>query len=148
MASKMLGIPILRILGWDSQLGNFSTKWHLDATLVVNYKTYYKREGGSFSQIQAMVSLVNLCMFVACLCTKKCSKHTLTNSLFGLCKFMWIINSLIIHPNPILEFQHACLHSKCFELRNIPQLFFLLLFSLLDSHLNLSKNAGVHHQIR
>jgi hypothetical protein len=31
---------------------------------------YYKGEGGGFPQIQAMVSFVNLCLPVACLCIK------------------------------------------------------------------------------
>jgi hypothetical protein len=30
----------------------------------------YKGEGGGFFQVWAMVNLVNLCMPVACLCTK------------------------------------------------------------------------------
>jgi hypothetical protein len=31
---------------------------------------------------------------------QKCSNHALTNSLFGLCKFMWIINPLVTRPSP------------------------------------------------
>jgi hypothetical protein len=30
----------------------------------------------------------------------KCSNYTLTNLLFGLCKFVWIIDLLVTHPSP------------------------------------------------
>jgi hypothetical protein len=45
-ASKVVGVPILRILGL--QLGNPETKWHLGADPVANHKKYYKGEGGDF----------------------------------------------------------------------------------------------------
>jgi len=43
-----------------------------------------------------------------CVCSgssvhKKWSNYTLTNLLFGLCRFVWIIDSLVICPNPHLE---------------------------------------------
>ncbi len=31
---------------------------------------------------------------------QECSNYALTNLLFGLCKSMWIIDLLVIHPNP------------------------------------------------
>ncbi len=31
---------------------------------------------------------------------KKCSNYALTNLLFGLCKFLWIIDLLVTHPSP------------------------------------------------
>jgi hypothetical protein len=46
------------------------TKWHLDATPVVNHKKYYKGEGGDFPQFQTVVSFVTPCMPVARPCTK------------------------------------------------------------------------------
>jgi len=33
----------------------------------------------------------------------KCSNYALTNLLFGLCRSMWVINLLVILPNPYLE---------------------------------------------
>jgi hypothetical protein len=39
--------------------GSPKTKCHLDVGLVERHKVYYKGEGGAFSQVQAMVSLVN-----------------------------------------------------------------------------------------
>jgi len=55
---------------WDSQIGNPGTKWHLGASLVAMHKKYYKGEGGGFPQIQAVVSLVILCLPMAYPCTK------------------------------------------------------------------------------
>jgi hypothetical protein len=31
---------------------------------------------------------------------QKCSNYVLTNLLFGLCRSMWIIDSLVTHPSP------------------------------------------------
>ncbi len=67
-ASKMIGVPILGIMGlstWESW-----EKWHLGVAPMASHRKYYKEEGGGFPQVQAMVSLVNLCMPVVCLCTK------------------------------------------------------------------------------
>ncbi len=47
---------------------------------------------------------------------------------------------------PIPELQHVSLPPKCYKLRSVPQLFFLPLFLLLDSHWSLSKSVGgCHH---
>jgi len=37
---------------------------------VANHREYYKREGGGFPQVRAVVSLVNPCVPVVRLCTK------------------------------------------------------------------------------
>jgi hypothetical protein len=37
---------------------------------MAKHKEYYKGEGGGFPQIRAVVSLVSMCLLVACLCTK------------------------------------------------------------------------------
>jgi len=53
--------------------GNFKspwTKWHLGAGLVAMHKVYYKGEGGGFPQVWVVVSLMNLCLLLARLCTK------------------------------------------------------------------------------
>jgi hypothetical protein len=52
-------VPTLAILG-------LPTKCHLDVGLVEKHKVYYKGEGGGFPQIQAMVSLVNPSLPMAC----------------------------------------------------------------------------------
>jgi hypothetical protein len=37
---------------------------------MAKHREYYKGEGGGFLQVQAMVSLVSMCLPVARLCTK------------------------------------------------------------------------------
>ncbi len=63
-----------KIMGLQSHknpnFGKFGTKRHLGATFVAKHRKYYKWEGGGFPQVWAMVSLVNMCMFMARLCTK------------------------------------------------------------------------------
>jgi hypothetical protein len=50
--------------------GNLGTKCHLDVSLMERHKIYYKGEGGGFSQVQTVVSFVNLRMPVLCPSTK------------------------------------------------------------------------------
>jgi hypothetical protein len=66
--SKVVGIPILGILRLP--LGTPETKWHLGASPMARHIIYYKGEGGGFPQVRAMVSLMSLCLLVACLCIK------------------------------------------------------------------------------
>jgi len=59
----VVGVPIIRIVGlptWESQ-----EKHHLGVALVANHKEYYIGEGGGFPKVQAVVSLMSLCMLVA-----------------------------------------------------------------------------------
>jgi hypothetical protein len=58
---------------------------------------------------------------------QKNSNFALTNLLFGLCRSVWIIDSLVTVP--ISKLQHAFLPPKCCESGTIPQLFILSLFS-------------------
>jgi hypothetical protein len=55
--ARVLILGISRLPFWSPR-----TKWHLGAGLVTRHKVYYKGEGGGFPQVQAMVSLVNLCL--------------------------------------------------------------------------------------
>jgi hypothetical protein len=55
---------------WDSHFKSPRTKWHLGAGLVARHRVYYKGKCGGFPQVQAVVSLVNLCLPMACPCTK------------------------------------------------------------------------------
>jgi hypothetical protein len=50
--------------------GNPRTKWHLGASHMAKHRIYYKGEGDGFLWVQAMVSLMSLCLLVVCLCTK------------------------------------------------------------------------------
>jgi hypothetical protein len=67
-APKLMGVPILGILAFP--LGSPGTKFHLNASLVVRHRVYYKGEGGGFPQVRAVVSLVNLNLPVIRLSTK------------------------------------------------------------------------------
>jgi len=63
MGPKVAGVPILGI----SRLpfGSLETKCHLDVGLVERHIVYYKREGGGFPQVWAVVSLVSPNLLVA-----------------------------------------------------------------------------------
>jgi hypothetical protein len=42
----------------------------LDVAFMINHREYYKGEDGGFPQVRAVVSFVNLCMFVVHSSTK------------------------------------------------------------------------------
>jgi hypothetical protein len=65
---KLVGVPTLGILRLP--FGSPGTKCHLDVGLVERHKVYYKGEGGGFSQVWVVVSLVSLSLPVACSSTK------------------------------------------------------------------------------
>ncbi len=54
---KVTKFLVVGILGLP--LGSSGIKWHLGAGPVARHKVYYKKEGGGFPQVQAMVSLVS-----------------------------------------------------------------------------------------
>jgi hypothetical protein len=55
---KVVRVPTLTISGLP--LGSPRTKSHLDVSLVERHRIYYKRNGGDFPQVRAVVNLVNL----------------------------------------------------------------------------------------
>jgi hypothetical protein len=67
-ASKVVGVLILKIsrLLFEGP----KTKCHLGVVPVARHIVYYKGEGDGFSQIQAVVNLVNLSLPVIHPCTK------------------------------------------------------------------------------
>jgi hypothetical protein len=67
-APKIMGIPTVGIPRLP--FGNPDTKCHLNVGLMERRKIYYKREGGGFPQVWAMVSLVSSRLPVACPNTK------------------------------------------------------------------------------
>jgi hypothetical protein len=75
-------------------------KWHLDVTPMVNHEKYYK--GGrwwlppSLGYDESCESVYARGSFMH----QKCSNHALTNVLFRLCRFVWIIDLLATRPNP------------------------------------------------
>ncbi len=50
----------------------------------------------------------------------KCSNYALINLLFGLCRFVWVIELFVNLPSPISELQHTPLPLKCYEPRSMP----------------------------
>jgi len=127
MGSKVLGVPILGIPGL--QLVSLKTKWHLDAGPVARHIEYYKGEGGGFPQVWAMVSLMSPFGHGSFM-HQKCFNYALTNLLFGLCMFVWIIDLLISLLSPHPKARAHPFTPKCYELKSVPQLLILLLFSL------------------
>jgi len=67
-ASKVAGVLISEIS--RLQLGSPGTKWHLGVGPMAMHREYYKGEGGGFSQVWVVVSLVSPCLLMACPCTK------------------------------------------------------------------------------
>jgi hypothetical protein len=65
-------------------------KWGCDTAPVANQREYYKGEGGGFPKSEPWWIL-----WILWVRAQKCSNHTLTNLLFGLWRFVWIIDQLI-----------------------------------------------------
>jgi hypothetical protein len=76
---------------------------------------------------------------------QKCSNYALTNLLCGLCKFVWIIDSLVICPSPHPR-TLAPSTPKVLRATKHTQLLILSLFSTLDSRLSLSRSLGVYQK--
>jgi hypothetical protein len=69
MGVSNVGISVLT-------LGSPETKWHLGVSPIARHRVYYKGEGVGFPQVEAMGSLVSLCLPVVCLCSKMLQLHT------------------------------------------------------------------------
>jgi hypothetical protein len=70
-------------------LGSPGTKSHLDVAPMESYRIYYKGEGGGFSQVRAMASLVcSNCpwLVLALKMFQLCTNHF----VLVLCKFVWV----------------------------------------------------------
>ncbi len=65
-------------------LGNPGTKNHSGMGAVERHIEYYMGEGGGFSRVRAVVSLVSPGLRLACPSTKGVPKNELTNLLVGL----------------------------------------------------------------
>jgi hypothetical protein len=98
-ASKVAGIPILGL-----PLRSFETKWHLGASPMTMHKEYCKGEGGGFPQMKPSSPCHSESCESVFTCGssvhQKCSSYALTNLLFGLCKFVWVIVLLVILSSP------------------------------------------------
>jgi hypothetical protein len=83
---------------WDSQLGSPSTKWHLGATSIVNHTNTIRGKMLASSKFELWWALwIHVCSWFVH--APKVTNYALTN-LFGLCRYLWIIDPLVICPSP------------------------------------------------
>jgi hypothetical protein len=113
----------------------------LGACPVAKDKEYYKGEGGGFLQIWAVVSLVSLCLTVH----QKCFNYALTNFFFDLCRSMWIIDPLVIHPSPYPVAPTHPSTPKVLWTKKCPPIPSLSIIFTLNSHLHLSRSLRMHY---
>jgi hypothetical protein len=102
---------------------------------VVNRREYYKGRGESCESMYVCGSSVH----------QKCYNYGLTN-LFGLCRFVWIIDSHVICPSP----HHGALaRPSTFEMLWTRECISTLSFVVFTFGLTFEsfKECGVHHQI-
>jgi len=85
---------------------------------------------------------MNLCIAHDLYVQQKCSNHAL-NNLFSLCKFLWIIDSLVICPRPHFEAPACPCTPKLLQTKEHTQLLLLPLFSFSNVHLSISRSVGV-----
>jgi hypothetical protein len=124
--SKVAGVPTWAISGLS--LGSSGTKSHLDVGPVERCKVYYKREGGGFPQVRAVVNLV--CLHCPWLVLAPKVLQLRTNHLvWVLCRSVWVSEACQLFLVPSQSSSTPLYPSKCSELENVPQLLFLPLFS-------------------
>jgi len=100
-ASDLTWIGGLHTKLWPSKIMRVIIlgKWHLGASPVAKHKEYYK------GKVVASPKSGPWWVLWVCVCpwfvrAPKCSSYTLTNLLFDLCRFVWVINLLINLPSP------------------------------------------------
>jgi hypothetical protein len=133
VCSQTYGVPKLR----ESQLGQFRDSHlgvpgqnHLDVGPVERCRVYYKGESGGFPQVQVVVSLVCPCcpwLVLAPKVLQLCINHL----VWVLCRPVWMSEACQLFLVPSWSSGMPMYFSKCCELRNMPQLLLLLLFSTL-----------------
>jgi len=75
-------------------------KWHLGVGPMTMHRGYYKGEGGGFPPSLRCGESCEFEFARGSFVHQECSNYALTNLLFGLCKFVWIIDLLVARPNP------------------------------------------------
>ncbi len=88
----ILGVPF----------GSPRTKWHLGANPVVKHRKYIIRRKVVASPKSGPWWGLWICVYPWFIRAPKCSNYPLTNLLFGLCKFVWVIDFLVNLPSPHL----------------------------------------------
>ncbi len=89
-----------------------------------------------FPQVQAVVSIVNMCLPMH----QNCSNYAPTNLLFGFCMSMWIIDSLVTRPSPHLGAPTRLSTLEVLQAKERTQTFYPFVVFTLDSHLSLSRS--------
>jgi hypothetical protein len=114
LGSKVAGVP--------------RKKSHLDVRSMASHRVYYKREGGGFPQVWAVVSLVCSC----------CPWFVLAPRVLQLCTnhFVWVVcrpvcvsEACKLFLVPSRSSNTPLYPSKCCELKSVLRLLFLPLFS-------------------
>jgi hypothetical protein len=83
-ASKVPGLQTGIVSGL--QLGSPGKNSYLDVVSAVSCKVYHKGEGGGFSQVWAVVSLVCLCLVLAPKVLQLCTNHF----VWFVCRPVWV----------------------------------------------------------
>ncbi len=126
------------------QLGSPRKKWHLGAGPMARHIEYYKRKGDGFPKSR-LWWVLRVVFVHGSFVHQKCSNYALTNLLFGLCKFVRVIDLLITLPNP---YPRAPTGTSTLEVmrakEHTPTLHSSVMFTL-DSHLNLLRSLWVCH---
>ncbi len=125
---------------WDFHSGVPGKKSHLDVGSVASHRVYYKREGGGFPQVWAMVSLVCPC----------CPWFVLAPRVFQLCtnhfvwvmrRPMWVSEACQFFLVPSRNSNMPLYPSKCCELGSVPRLL-LLPLSFTWTHIWVLQGVG------
>ncbi len=100
--TKLCASKVVRVITFKISrllLGSLGTKWNLGAGLMAKHKVFYKKEVVASSKFGLWwVLWVRVCPWWVL--HQKCSNYALTKLLFGLCKFIWIMDLLANHPSP------------------------------------------------
>jgi hypothetical protein len=108
------------------------TKWHLGASPWLVTKYTIRRKVVASSKFGPWWVLW-ICGYLWLVHAPKCYNYALTNLWFDLCRSVWVNELLFDLPSPILELSHTPLPLKCYELKNVPQLFLFPLSLSLSS---------------
>jgi hypothetical protein len=103
-ACKVVKVPTLGISG--PHLGAPRQKWHLGDGLVAMPK-YIIRGKVVASRKSKLWWVLWIRVYSWQIRAPKCSNYVLTNLLFSLCKFVWIIELFVNLPSPIPKLQQA-----------------------------------------
>jgi hypothetical protein len=111
---------------------------------MARHREYYKGEGGVFPQ---SLDHGESCEFVFArdeYVHQKCSNYAITNLLFGLCRFVSVIDLLITLPNPyLITLARPSTPEMLRTMERTPTLHSFVVFTI-DSHLSLLRSLGVH----